>query len=150
MDKFVTDGTSGPSAPQHRLVPVEILSAHSAEAWFYTQQHRFPFTTGFSYAHSGRSIAGQPTEKQGERNASRTLARFSPASTWLILNQARFCPITDNLIGHRFSLCSFCRFSDDPNINKMHVRPLSTGIGVPTGGRTRGRIYGIGRADHTL
>lgn len=74
MHELVTDGTSGPTTPQHCLVPIEIFSAHSTETGFNPEQHRFPFTTGFSDTHSGGSIAGQPAEKQGEGDATRLYA----------------------------------------------------------------------------
>lgn len=70
MDELVTDATSGPPASQHRLVPIEILSAHSTKTGLNPEQHRFPLTTGFSDTHSGGSIAGQPAEKQGEEDTT--------------------------------------------------------------------------------
>jgi hypothetical protein len=79
VHELVTDGTSGPTASQHRLVPIEILPAHATEAGFNPEQHRFPFTTGFSYTHSGGSIAGQPAGKQAKVRRYLTLLRGTRA-----------------------------------------------------------------------
>lgn len=66
MNELVTDGTSGPTSTKHRLIPIEVLSANSTEAGLNPEQHRLPFTTGFSNTHSEGSIAARPAKKQAK------------------------------------------------------------------------------------
>ena len=75
MNELVTDGTSGPPSPKHRLVTIEVLSANPTDAGFNPEQHRLPFTTGFSNTHGGGSIAGQPAEKQAKARRYLALPR---------------------------------------------------------------------------
>jgi hypothetical protein len=51
MDELVTDGTTRPASPEHRLVPIEIFLAHSAQARLNGKRHRLPLTPGFSNTH---------------------------------------------------------------------------------------------------
>lgn len=54
VDEFITDRTAGPSAAEHRFVPIQTLLADFAVPGLNPQQHWLPVPTGFSDAHSGR------------------------------------------------------------------------------------------------
>jgi hypothetical protein len=69
MDKLITDRATGPASTKHRLVPIEIFLADSAQAWLNWKRQRLPLAAAFSNTHRGRSIAGQPAEKQAKRVA---------------------------------------------------------------------------------
>ncbi len=68
MDKLVTDRTSRPASPKHRLVSIEIVLADSAYAGLDRKRHRLPLPAAFSNTHKSRSIAGQSDEKQASES----------------------------------------------------------------------------------
>lgn len=51
MDKLVADRAAGPTTPKHRLVPIEVFLADSAEARLNRKRQWLPFPTGFSDTH---------------------------------------------------------------------------------------------------
>ncbi len=51
MDELVTDRATRPTSPDHRLVPIEVLLADSAQTWSNWERHRLPISTAFSNAH---------------------------------------------------------------------------------------------------
>lgn len=66
MDELVTDCATRPASSEHRFVPIEVFSAHSAKTGLDPEQHRLPFPATFSNTHKSRSIAGRPSEKQAK------------------------------------------------------------------------------------
>ena len=97
MDELVTHRATRPASPEHRLVPIEVFLANSAEARLNWKRHRLPLAAAFSNAHRGRSIAGRSTEKQARGDAT-VPCRVKPnspvfASDALQLQQKWFaCP----------------------------------------------------------
>jgi len=67
MDKFVADRAAGPSAAEKSLIAIQALVADLTVPGLNPQQHRLPIATGFSDAHSGRSIAGLSAQIQEGR-----------------------------------------------------------------------------------
>src|SRR5262249_17499339 len=65
MDEFVTDRATGPASPQDGLIPIEVFLTNSAQARLCRKQHRLPFTTAFSNAHSER-VYGATNGKTSE------------------------------------------------------------------------------------
>ena len=59
MDELVTDCATRPASSEHRFVPIEVFSAHSAKTGLDPEQHRLPFPATFSNTHKSRSIAGR-------------------------------------------------------------------------------------------
>jgi hypothetical protein len=52
MDELVTHRATRPASPEHRLVPIEVFLADSAEARLNWKRHRLPLAAAFSNTHS--------------------------------------------------------------------------------------------------
>ena len=68
MDKLVTDRATGPASTKHRLVPIEIFLADSAQAWLNWKRQRLPLAAAFSNTHRGSEYSGTAGGKTSEES----------------------------------------------------------------------------------
>lgn len=66
MNKLVTDRAARPASPEHRLIPIEIFLADSAQAWLNWKRHRLPLAACFSDTHSAEEYSGATGGKTSE------------------------------------------------------------------------------------
>lgn len=68
MDELITHRATRPASPEHRLVPIEVFLANSAETRLNWKRHRLPLAAAFSNAHTGRKYSGTTGGKTSEGN----------------------------------------------------------------------------------
>jgi hypothetical protein len=76
MNELITDSATGPTASQHRLIPIQSLLTDFTLSWLDRKQHRLPITTGSPNTHK-KSIAKRSVQKQEASQCDR-LSSFHP------------------------------------------------------------------------